>query len=61
MGIKKGQKIKADGEYLVNQSVVGLDDETHEAMEKVVTSLGVSRSTFIRQAIKEAIADAGVI
>jgi Arc/MetJ-type ribon-helix-helix transcriptional regulator len=54
-------KRKTDSEYIDVTTTVRLDKETDKRLKSTVKDLDVSQSTFVRQAIRDAIAAAGVV
>jgi predicted transcriptional regulator len=54
-------KRKNTEEYINILTSVRLDGETSRQLKRVTESLDISQSTFIRQAIRNGIAAAGVV
>ena len=54
-------KLKLAGEYFDVLTAVRIDRETDRNLKTTVKELDISQSVFIRQAIKTAIAAAGVV
>ena len=52
---------KATEEYIDVLTSVRIEKETDKRLKATAKELDISQSTFIRQAIKTAIADAGVV
>jgi len=52
---------KTEEEYIDVLTTVRIERETDKQLKTTVAELGIAQSTFIRHAIKTAIADAGVI
>jgi predicted DNA-binding protein len=54
-------KLKTEDEYVDVLTTVRIERETDRQLKLTVKSLNIAQSTFIRQAIKTAIAAAGVV